>query len=599
MFMIEIALTFMVSATVLVLLYTDGFKNRKASILAGVILGLGLLTKQKYIVFVVGPIAWIFLSSYLSANNKARRLAIINLLIFSAIGVFIALPWYLFDFFERLEFIKSCAFNQLFVPEEMSVSSIRSFFYYLSELKNWQIFPFFFFILIVSLIIAVRDKKRIYLFLVWIIVPYSILTLFPNKFFYYTLPYLPAVAYICSNSILGLGNIKIRRMAVVLVLFIGLYQFFNFSYFRTELHSKILATSKYAPRQGDYTDELLADINKNSKGEKLLIGFYGIEANEVSKKNLELQDNYCLVNAEWLKLYFRLKGIKHELFNLKFKPAKVNFIITFKRLEYIDMKYFPKNDYVLQNIFVMADSSFIYLYKLITLPQDTLQVQPQKKQEDATQLSDGNIKLKLEDNTWKIFWQDKEITKNLSIYTSFFLGSNWCDSEQSQWETVKLNEKAIMAIERSRCAPVFQIWYFKLDGNRIYWNVEMQVKKNIRLSREQANVMLSESYAKWLSPQAGGLFPSGFNVDYGGDWQTLQAFKVLPNSYVGALGDGNLLPSVYFYCTYPRKNMVGNVINSDDLFSGRVLQYVVKHNRSQSIPPGRYEYFQGYFLIQE
>lgn len=55
-FYLEFALTAMVALTVCLLLATDGFQRRGLSLLFGLSLGLGLLTKRTFAVFVVGPV---------------------------------------------------------------------------------------------------------------------------------------------------------------------------------------------------------------------------------------------------------------------------------------------------------------------------------------------------------------------------------------------------------------------------------------------------------------------------------------------------------------------------------------------------------------
>lgn len=169
----------------------------------------------------------------------------------------------------------------------------------------------------------------------------------------------------------------------------------------------------------------------------------------------------------------------------------------------------------------------------------------------------------------------------------------------SFWETKKLGEKEILATEYSRDAPVIQIWRFRLEGNRIYWTVEMQANSMIKLEREQANIMLSGAYRTWSTSESAGYFPEGFNTDYGGDWQSLSTLEPRPDKRITALGDNVHLPTVSFYCTYPRNTMRGAIINSDDQFKGRVLQYVLKHGPLHFIAWCRYTYFQGYFLIEE
>ncbi|MFN2291104.1 MAG: ArnT family glycosyltransferase [Anaerolineae bacterium] len=62
-FYLEFALMAMVTLTLFLLLATEGFQRRGLSILFGLSLGLGLLTKRTFAVFVVGPIGVVILGS--------------------------------------------------------------------------------------------------------------------------------------------------------------------------------------------------------------------------------------------------------------------------------------------------------------------------------------------------------------------------------------------------------------------------------------------------------------------------------------------------------------------------------------------------------
>lgn len=62
-FYLEFALTAMVTLSVYLLLTTDGFQRRGMSLLFGLSLGLGLLTKRTFAVFAVGPVLAVVLTS--------------------------------------------------------------------------------------------------------------------------------------------------------------------------------------------------------------------------------------------------------------------------------------------------------------------------------------------------------------------------------------------------------------------------------------------------------------------------------------------------------------------------------------------------------
>jgi 4-amino-4-deoxy-L-arabinose transferase-like glycosyltransferase len=62
-FYLEFAVTAIVALTVYLLLATDGFQRRGMSLLFGLCLGLGLLTKRTFAVFAVGPVIVAVLAS--------------------------------------------------------------------------------------------------------------------------------------------------------------------------------------------------------------------------------------------------------------------------------------------------------------------------------------------------------------------------------------------------------------------------------------------------------------------------------------------------------------------------------------------------------
>jgi 4-amino-4-deoxy-L-arabinose transferase-like glycosyltransferase len=62
-FYLEFALTAMVALSVALLLATDGFQRKGLSLLFGLVLGLGLLTKRTFVIFAAGPVVVVILSA--------------------------------------------------------------------------------------------------------------------------------------------------------------------------------------------------------------------------------------------------------------------------------------------------------------------------------------------------------------------------------------------------------------------------------------------------------------------------------------------------------------------------------------------------------
>ena len=309
-----------------------------------------------------------------------------------------------------------------------------------------------------------------------------------------------------------------------------------------------------------------------------------------------------LANPATLKIYAKWGNIPCQIVDMRYGPNaeaknQVDFIVSLARLEDAEIPHLKKENYILINDYLMPDGSIGYLYGSRISPQVILPADPKVLQATEDHLN-GRLDIVLRGNAWTVFWKGRQITKGLSVYTSYRSYGKWRDSMQGWWEVSRVNGDELLAVERSGL-PVVQIWHFRREGDRIFWKVTMRVNSLLKLEREQANIMLPADYKHWEAPGSAGSFPASFNSDYGGDWQALHIMDPRPDNAISVKGDGAGLPGVSFYCTHPRKGMKGIVINSDDQFEGRVLQYVVKHGPFYYVLPGEYEYFSGYFLIGE
>jgi len=92
-FLIDCSLCAMVSLTIYFLLLTNNFKNRLYSILFGISLGLGMLTRVAFIIYIIGPL--IYVSRIALMHNASNRYRNRNNIILSlGIVVLFLLLWY-------------------------------------------------------------------------------------------------------------------------------------------------------------------------------------------------------------------------------------------------------------------------------------------------------------------------------------------------------------------------------------------------------------------------------------------------------------------------------------------------------------------------
>ena len=228
-YMQDIALTAMVTLSILLLILTENFSNRKYSLLFGLTAALGVLTRHAYPIFLIGPCLYFLLIPFFEKNVERKRV-IINATLSLALCFLIVSFWYIPNIAFALNYFSSGditprSLNQIFP------FSKESSLYYLSALSNSQIFPVYFLLFLVSLVfLAIRRVKKIVFLLVWIIVSYIITSSLGDKIPRYTIPYLPAVALITALGVNIIEKKKIRKILISLIVFFGLIQFFFVSY---------------------------------------------------------------------------------------------------------------------------------------------------------------------------------------------------------------------------------------------------------------------------------------------------------------------------------------------------------------------------------
>ena len=234
-FNLELAQAAAVCFALYLLLKSDYFKNRKYSILFGLMFAIGMLIKQQVIIFIIGPL---FITSFFSllVNFKKNRTQLINLifalLIFSLI-TFLFFYWIYLD----PERIKSLIIRS-YLPIEFNMGSKKWFnlehlLFYFKSLKMHQVGLFNLVLFLISVPIFYQNteyKKYRSFFAIWLILPISFLTFIPAKFPEYTISYLPVFALITSLGILAIKHKIIKVILVIVTLLFNIFIYINFVY---------------------------------------------------------------------------------------------------------------------------------------------------------------------------------------------------------------------------------------------------------------------------------------------------------------------------------------------------------------------------------
>lgn len=383
------------------LIYTDGFRRILPTILLGLFLGLGILTRLAFILFIIGPIVTLVIIVLLDKNSfPIRKNIILNLSLASIIAIFLGSIWYFHSLPFLLKFYPGWSYLQKypssFAPKSLS---FQYFIFYFQGLINGQISPFFAILFFIGLIVVLKRGKLNPLLFSWIIVAYAIFTLIINKEPKETSEYLPAFALITALGILKLKKQWLKRCLVYIIIFGGLAQYFIVSYtnpsstgiklsFFNELKMEGFTGPSYLypisevffhyPRKGDWQiSKIVSEIQKENStfDNDVTIGvtdaFIQIKTDWFDNlKPKSWHENFVTANVDAVSYFLRTNRLFYNVISLTNwtkdwrRDPLLDFIISVNKLEIIAPLIARNYKLILQ---VNApDASPVYVYKNVT-----------------------------------------------------------------------------------------------------------------------------------------------------------------------------------------------------------------------------------------
>ncbi|MBM3251732.1 MAG: phospholipid carrier-dependent glycosyltransferase, partial [Candidatus Omnitrophica bacterium] len=237
-FGLDFPLIAMVSLSICCLIYSDYFTDKKFTLLSGLCLGLGTLTKWTYIIFLIGPLAFIVSKSLICENNQGviRERRIMNFSLFLIIGALLSMIWYLPNA-NKLRaakmFFSSFSLYSYKIDPGQSYHAIFQFHKFIDSflrLINDEISLLFFLLFSFAFVFFVfKCRNRLFLIL-WYAFPYIFFSLPSHSEARYILPALPALALISAAGLESITYKKTKRVLYSAVLLTALIQFFDISY---------------------------------------------------------------------------------------------------------------------------------------------------------------------------------------------------------------------------------------------------------------------------------------------------------------------------------------------------------------------------------
>lgn len=219
----------LVALGVWALLTTDGFLRRRRSVLFGLIVGLGMLTKFTFLVFLIGPLLHVVITTWRGDGRTPprdrRRVVVENICLALLVATLICGVWYAVTIGGIW---KNFIFNQgVGVLRARPWLTLDNALLYLRHLGRIQLGYLFTAVLVVSLPmfwLHARTLSR-WVLLSWFAVPYFFFTflVLGIEWARFTMPYLPAVALIMALGLLRFRYHLLTRIGVPAVCLVALW----------------------------------------------------------------------------------------------------------------------------------------------------------------------------------------------------------------------------------------------------------------------------------------------------------------------------------------------------------------------------------------
>ncbi len=202
-FQLDLPLATMVAVALATLTRTDGFTRVGASLLSGVVFGVGMLTKPPFAAYLLPPVVWLLV------RERTRR-ALGHAVLAGLVAAAVSLPWYGPRFIGLPRQIALRAVTHAAEEGKPPTLSAAALAFYPTWLPV-QLGVLATLLLVAGIVITLRRRDP--LIAVAFLAPFALFVLLPNKDLRYTLPGLPAAAALAGLAVAALGP-RLRRVAL-------------------------------------------------------------------------------------------------------------------------------------------------------------------------------------------------------------------------------------------------------------------------------------------------------------------------------------------------------------------------------------------------
>ncbi len=245
-FMIEFGLVTLVVTYLFYLIKSNEFRELKYIIPLGIIGGLGLLMKETFPIFIIGPTIYFLIQAILHLKKERILIFARNITLLLFLSLLIAGPWYVKNFQKMIEFGLRHAFREAGKPWSLGpILSWRTLIDYWTNIINFGISSYFFWLMVILVVSIILLRKRVFsqtaLWFLgsWFLVPFSIFSMVVFKEVRHILSILPVLGIVIGAFLDNLLFYRKRKKQVVLYSLLSLFPLFNFFYLSFDLPSNL------------------------------------------------------------------------------------------------------------------------------------------------------------------------------------------------------------------------------------------------------------------------------------------------------------------------------------------------------------------------
>ncbi|MDD4939435.1 MAG: radical SAM protein [Candidatus Omnitrophica bacterium] len=243
---------------------------------------------------------------------------------------------------------------------------------------------------------------------------------------------------------------------------------------------------------------------------------------------------------------------------------------------------------------------FLSRRALLFLRERVLYKKEIEKEIKEAGLKIGRLTLLFTPGGLELYWDNMKLTRAEGLISSFFPDVEKFEREKVYpWNTQKLNANEFLLRRRLENLALDEIWKIKvIDEKQISWDIEINIKKEIKIPKKKIGVILSERYLKWVDSWGEGFFPPVHN--------TMEAELRNPKSiFIGLRGRKKLrgqIPTVLLDLSENNANyvpLVKNVVFPAGAGARMIGVKAFNKNGDAGYAPGIHKLFSGIIKIVE